>query len=350
MSQENHIDEFDEFLFDYFRKEKENAQPVSKCVNDAIDEAVKKLKYRRMYSNYAKRVAVIIMSIIFLSTGAVFAKDIVHFISSLFTNSTDSINTAIENNYVQEVKIEYVYYNNIGIALDYVVLDNTTLDLSLLYKYTGNEVVVEIMIDEYIVKADNNIILWENIEGIKNNHTEADMLYNFGNIIVEENTYRDSILLSSKSFPDFETIILEIKSLKLKINGEYVVENGNWILNTKIDKNILKAQKVQYEIEQNEYIQSSLVEITETLLKIQLDFNISISSEIIKNEGSIILRDVVGKEYRYKTLKMPKYNSETNTQSIYLEYDISRFSENIDKLELELNIDTGQNIIIKMNK
>ena len=150
MEQKNNYDEIDKRLFEYFKNEKE--EPVPQSVYDAIDETVKKIKNSRSKTNYIqylRKIAVIVLCIGVLSTGVVFAKDIVHYISAFFTRSTEGINTAVENNYVQEVNLEYVYDNDIGVTIDHIVLDDRNLDISFVYKYDGNEKIDDLRIDDF---------------------------------------------------------------------------------------------------------------------------------------------------------------------------------------------------------
>ena len=343
MNQENNLDEIDKIFIDYFKNEK--VEPIPQCVQDSFNKTVNKIKKTHNYMNYLRKIAVIIISVGILSTSVVFAKDIIHFISSLFTNSTDAINTAVENNYVQEVDIDYVYDKNIGVTIDYVLLDDSNLDVSLIYKYIGNEAIDEIIIDDFIIKSDTGTILWERTKDIRNSLMEGFILSTSNNAVnIAENIYKDSLLITSKQFSSCNNIILEINSLKIKINGEYIVQNGSWILETKIDKNKLKREKIEYNIEKNEYIKNSLIEMTETSLKIQLDFDNDINQDLIKDIDNVTLSDTLGNEYKYKSLDL--YNNKT----LFLEYEISKFSENINNFILQMVINKDKVIELRFNR
>ena len=77
---------------------------------------IKRLKFQNNLKKLS-RVAVIFITVGILTTGVVFAKDIVNFVTSLFTNSTPAIDTAVENGYVQNIDMDYVYSNDIGVKV-----------------------------------------------------------------------------------------------------------------------------------------------------------------------------------------------------------------------------------------
>ena len=160
-------------------------------------------------------------------------------------------------------------------------------------------------------------------------------------INIDKNVYKDSLLISSKHFSEINSIILEINSFKIKINGEYKIQDGKWIIEAKIDKDKLKREKVEYEIESNEYISDSFIEMTETSLNIHLDFNIMIDTDILKNPDNVVLIDAGYNKHSYKKLDL------YNEQTLYLEYDIGRFSENIENFTLEIMITDDEMIVLK---
>ncbi len=339
MNQENNFDEIDKIFVDYFKNEK--IEPIPKSVQDSFNETLNKIKSSYNYIYYLSKVAVIVVIIGILSTSVVFAKDIVHFISSIFTNSTEAINTAIDNNYVQELNLDYVYYNDVGVTIDYILLDNSNLDISLIYKYIGSDTIDEIIIDEFKIKSDKEAILWERAEE-ENTLMEGATLSKISDVInIDKNVYKDSLLISSKHFSEINSIILEINSFKIKINGEYKIQDGKWIIEAKIDKDKLKREKVEYEIESNEYISDSFIEMTETSLNIHLDFNIMIDTDILKNPDNVVLIDAGYNKHSYKKLDL------YNEQTLYLEYDIGRFSENIENFTLEIMITDDEMIVLK---
>ena len=81
----------------------------------------------------------------------------------------------------------------------------------------------------------------------------------------------------------------------------------------------------------NTYIDNGTITLTETSLKIKLKFKCKLNEQILNDRENIILMDSIGKKYYYKFLDM-KYID--NVNELYLEYDIGKNFNNIEKLKL----------------
>lgn len=330
MNEFKEYDEIDGFLFNYFEKHKEIPKETTQIVENAFKNRKKKTN---TLSLTIQKVAIILITLGIMSTSVVFAKDIYDFIISLFTNTTEAINTAVDNKYIQELNIDYVWSNNIGIRLENLLVDDTTIDLSLIYKYDGLEDIKDIRIDNFIMKSDNDTIIWENLRNQTNTITEGVYMFTDNKSIkLADNVFKDSILISSNKYSNFSKIYLEINSVLLNNNGEYREQKGNWNFEIKIDKDKLKRRTIKYKILPNEYLVSGNAEMTETTLKVQLDLNVEINKYLIEEYEIAILNNRFGEKGRCKL-------SSINDKSIYLEYDIGNFSKNIEKFELDLIID-----------
>ncbi len=213
-----------------------------------------------------------------------------------------------------------------------------------MYKYTGSGMVEEISIEDFKITSDTGKILWNEEEGIRDYITEGFSLSKSGEVIkIGENIYKDSLLISSEHFSSCNDIILQINSFRVKVSGEYITQEGSWKLEAPIDTNKLSRENIQYKVEENKYIQNSLAEMTETSFKIELNFNLDIKEEYIKNEENVILVADDGKEYTYKI-------SSCNKRSLYLEYEIGRFLENIDNFILKIRIAENNMLELKLYK
>lgn len=327
-------DEMDEYLFNCFEKHKDVPKETIKIIENTFKN--RKKKTNNALTIIFQKVAVILIILGIISTSVVFAKDIYNFIISLFTNTTEAINTAVENNYVQELNTDYVYSNNIGIKLESLLVDDTTIDLSLIYKYDGLEDIEDIRIDNFTLKNDNDTIIWKNTKNQTDKITEGIYIFTDNRSIkLDDNTYKDSILITSTNFSNFTKIYLEISSVLFNINGEYEEQNGKWKFEIELDTEKLERNTIKYNILPNEYLVSGNVEMTETKLKIQLNLNIEINKYLIEEYEIAVLRNSFGEKGRCKSTKIDNKN-------IYLEYDISNLSKNIEKFELELIINEGK--------
>lgn len=125
--QDNDFDEIDEMLFKYFKENKEVPQKTQNII--------KNMNYNGKRNNFGiRKIAITILAITTLTTGGVFAKDIVSFFKNIFSLSSininnDSIVDAIEKeNYIQNVNMNYVTINkDYKIKVDYVMVDDINL-------------------------------------------------------------------------------------------------------------------------------------------------------------------------------------------------------------------------------
>lgn len=328
MDENKQIDEFDKMFYDYFK----NDQEVPQRIHDAIYSAFDRRRQKRKRISVLKRVAMIVISFGVMTTGIVFADDIINFITSLFTNSTDGIESAVQNGYVQTVDMEYVYDNDIGVKVDNVILDDTNLDISFIYNYQGNEKIDSLELYEYTIKDENDNILYELTDNTKNEFAFPLYVSRYNeSVLIENNMYKDSIIYTSKDFPNIQNIQLEIRKFKLLHNENSNIISGNWNIKINLDRKITNSNNEIYSVSNNEYLNNSKIELTETALKIKLDFKTRLDEQIFNNRENIILMDSNDKCYYYKFSDLKNID---NTSILYLEYDISKYFNNINKLDL----------------
>ena len=73
--------------------------------------------------------------LVMATTGIVFAKDIGNFFTNLFGgNSSDGVQTAVDNGYVQDAKIQYIEADGIQVTVDSFLVDDYNLDMNLKIK------------------------------------------------------------------------------------------------------------------------------------------------------------------------------------------------------------------------
>lgn len=328
MNQENNIDELDKMLFDYFDSNKD----VPNYINETIHNTLQKEKKQRNSFNIMKKVAMIIISFGIISTSIVFADDIINFITSIFTNSTEAIDSAVENGYVQNINMDYIYDNDIGVKVDALVLDDTNLDISFIYNYQGKEQIDSLQLYEYTIKDEDENILYEFNNELKSNFVYPIYVSRYNEtVLIENDIYKDSIVYTSKHFPNIKKLKLGIKKFKVIHNDNSNIISGNWNIEINLDNKITSSNSEFYSVCDNEYLNNSKIELTETALKIKLGFKTKLDEQIFNDRENIILRDSNDKCYYYKFSDM-KYID--NVSELYLEYDIGKYFSNIEELKL----------------
>ena len=131
--QDNDFDEIDEMLFKYFKENQEVPQETQNII--------KNMNYNNKRNNFGiRKIAIIILTIITLTTGGVFAQNIIPFFKNIFSLSSinnDSVVDAIEkDNYIQNVNMNYVTINkDYKIKVDYVMVDDINLYIVFSLQY-----------------------------------------------------------------------------------------------------------------------------------------------------------------------------------------------------------------------
>lgn len=326
-------------LFKYFEELKENQEiPIS--TRNAINNAFKREKINKVKVKIPRIVAYL-CSIIIIFTGVVFANEIVNFVKSLFINTTDSIDKAVENGYVQQINMDYIYDNNIGIKIDNIIIDDTNIDISIVYKV--NDASIELIeLYEYEIRDQNNNLIYE-LNTNNNELSEGSHLIKYNDSVkLDNNEFNESLLIVSNKFNNYNKLRFKINSIRIKKNNEFYIQSGKWIFEQDIDTKVLNRKKYTYIIDFNNVFESYDINITETSLKMELFFKNNINNDLIKQKDNIILRDKSGNCYEYSILKVIQ-------NKLYLEYDIGLYNENIEELELILKYskDSEERVIMK---
>ena len=116
----------DKYIKEILSKELYVPNHYTNTIKEALykKEKKKNIKNKKIY-----RYIVAIASCIILVFGSVFAKDIVKNIKSFF-NMNEGIDTAIKNNYIEEINMEYINSNKTKLKIDYMLMDDYNLNLS----------------------------------------------------------------------------------------------------------------------------------------------------------------------------------------------------------------------------
>lgn len=338
------MDQLDKQLFEHY-KNKNIPSSTQNVIKTAFNN-----KNKSSMEKYIYKFAIYFISILVLTTGVVFAKDIVNFISSLFTNSTAGIDEAINNGYVQNVNMDFVYDNDIGIKVDYLVVDERKLDISYVYENLKAENISSIAINEYNIRDDNNNLLYyENNSKIVDFDTViSDYTRTEEQILDSNKMYRESILYTIDNFPKLEKLIFEITSITL--NRKDVI-NGNWLFEVYLQQDMLDNKNDTYIVSYNEYVKEITTDLSETSFKIEITLNTAYDDEFLKEPNNIILTNKMDEEYKIKYINFKNMNDDnSNYGQISLEFDVSKYFDNIDDLYLNFRITKDKIINIIMKK
>lgn len=334
-------DDISKQLLEYFKNDFDDEIPSS--TERAIESAFSKINMLNKM-RMIKRIASVIICAITVTSGVVFADNIVKYISSIFTRTTESIDIATQNGYVQNVNMDFVYDKDIGIKVDYIIMDNSKLDISYLYKV--NESTTSLELYEYSIKDNENHLLYKTNRD--SSVTEVIPIVNSMSrsekpVKLENNIIKESILYSSNQFPKCEKLFIEVNCVRL--NYQDIVE-GDWKIKVDVADKFNEREKIIYEPSYNEHIIQSEIYLTETTLRVSLELD-----ELYENNFTfyhdVILENELKKEYYLQSFRRKNLEE----KSIFsFDFNVSKYDENIDVLYITIPLREDMTIKLQLNK
>lgn len=348
----NNEDDLDIKLREYLKQEIPNEIPPN--IQNIINKSCKKIERKNNINYKLSRVAIFILSLGILGTSVVFAKDIISFISSIFTNSTPAIEKAAENGYIQNLDMDYVYSNDIGVKVEALVVDDFNLDISFVYKIESKDI-KEIKLEEYIILTENNDLIYDSTHSVDNKLNISNGVTRTGQPIkVDDITYKESILFNLiKTKNNILSININIKKLKIKKEDDSIhYIDGNWNFNIKLDENMINSKNIVYNVINDNNIDEIQAEMTATEFVIKVKLNIPISLNQFYDNNNFILENNISKKfvpYYIENGYIDSNNMEVGFFTIHYD-NINKYMENIDKLKLNINIDEKEIYTITLFK
>lgn len=279
---------------------------------------------------------------IILLTGVVFAKDIERYIRKIFNNSTDAIDSAVEEGYVQEIKDDFTYCNGLGIKVDNILLDNVNLIFSLLYK-TEKKDIENISINYFSIYTENGERIYQYDETHQAYVGIAKSMEPGKVEKIDEKNYKNTIMLNLwENRNEFSELDIKITNLNIIYSdGNQKSLDGNWDFHINISEKFKENNEVKYIFDgENEYIKSGYATIypTQMIVKLELfenyDINqiVDIALENLSEYGMIFSLKNGEKIFRHTNFDYVEYDKEL----IIIFENISSYMEMEDELELSL--------------
>lgn len=350
----NQYDNLDKMLFDYYSK-KTNDIPLS--TQNAIKNAFQSKSKKSNTTIYLKKVVLFFISIGIITVTTVYAQDIVNFITNIFTNTTPGIEKAIENGYLQNVDMDFIRYNNIGVKVDYMIMDEKNLDISFICKYYGLANTFDsIALDNISIIDENNNVLFCFSENSLANDTNINLInttatFNNRDSSTDDMTTRFSLLINSDKFPNSKILTINVSRVTLKCNNSFTHIDGNWNFSINLDDKFIARNSFEYSYNtDSSYVTSLKNYLNETSLTLEINLNTIVNSGLYLRPSNIILLDNNNISYNYTKVNI-KDNSFANTPctTITLTYPISLY-DNIQQLHLYINLGTEEKVCIDFFK
>lgn len=352
MNQENN-DNLDKILFDTYEKNKDIPLSTQNTIDNTIDNifAKKNTKHKSSFDFILKRVAILVISLSAITASTVFAKDIINFFTSIFTNSNEGVDTAVENGYVQNVDMDFIEDNNLGVKVDYVLMDDHNLNISFVYKYMSDDVeqITGLNYMDITIKDEKENVLYRNSKNNQDNNMISNITkYTNNQQIIDNTTIKSSLSATSNNFPKSKMLYISVNNISLNSNDKHINFSGNWNFSIDLADKFIYRTSYKYNCSENRYVDNIKTELTDTSLNITLNLNTTFNKSVLYSYDSIVLKDINDKKYYY-TQMSTKTLSESNS-TIIISYPLTIYNANIDKLFLYINLDSNKSIDIELYK
>lgn len=355
MKQENNHDNFDKKIFDYYEKNKDISPNVQNHIEQVIKNTSfnKKISYTQSKSiRLIQKVAIFIISISIITVSTVFAKDIKSFINKMFTNSNTAIDKAVQNNYVEDLNMDFITSNDIGIKVDYFTMDSYNLDISFVYKCYNNKYndIKSIQFKDLKIMDDRNNILFYNSDIPYNGSANViNSSAEFNNVEkIDDNTFRTSLLVSYDKQNKLNSIIIDISSVILNCGKKDVEIKGKWKIDIKPDTKFTEHEIKKYLCKTDSKLVKSInTSLTPTNLSIELKLNTKFDDKVLFEHNSIQLKDSSG--HRYNDNNMEAGITSNSSSFMIINYPLTIY-DNIPELYLDIKLTKNDKINLTLSK
>lgn len=284
-------DKFDEKIYGYFKENNEVPQKITQ----SIYEAKLKEDNRKIFSFYnIRKVAVAAISIVTISTGVVFAKDITQFVKNIFKDNA-GVYTATQNGYIESnPKTIYSNSNNTKTQMQEMIMDDYTLDLTMFIEFEKDIDVTGIesfKIPDLIITDENNNILYtannettkqfceskgisyqyENLKNIISNTSSSVFIWN-----ADKNyaTIHVNLSASDNKFPKSTTLYITFNTINMAGNDKNYSITGDWNNIIKVPEKFVNRSSTLYKAvdcnNKNVYLESIKAEVYETGMNFEM--------------------------------------------------------------------------------
>lgn len=318
------------------------------AISEIDDENNERINVKRIV--VWQRVAVVACICLFLTTGFTFGKNIEEYLKNIFINSTESIDKAVENGYVQTEEMEYTYDKNIGVKVDSLILDDLNLDVSFCFN-VKDENLKSIRFEDFEITTETGKVVYKS-ELEYANTVEEIPIYNSVNLWnapekVTDTIYKDSILLGLKlDRENFKELYFDISSIQKEYNdGKKETVYGSWNFNVIIDDKMIQNTSQKYILNsKNKYVENATAILAPSGMIINVKFSniINIDNFSMEDLQSIYLKNGE-KAYNVEYIEEDIINN-----IMILHYNnISNITDNGDELILDFEFLDENEIILK---
>lgn len=271
-------DEIDKMLNNYY-KNLQTPVNIENIINNIPQKSI--YKKRKIWWKISTVCAIFLM----ICT-ITFGKEIYLYILDRMAKVHGGIATAVNNEYYSEINMEYAESNNVGIKIDYILMDDYNLFLAFDTKYEINNVIYEARFEDLIITDENNnLIFCDDVDTYEEYCKESgkevrtipkDSITNGGygieNIEPKENNVVTLYKLYSSQFPKSKELNIEIHTVELTTREETMSIEGVWKIKINLPENFYEREDIIYFVKDgsdrkaNISIESAVITNTQTVV------------------------------------------------------------------------------------
>lgn len=302
-------------------------KPSEDFMRNLKNNVIEEIDRRKKRKNYFMKAMIAACSTLVFFTGCVFAGNIENFMSKMFSNVNKGIQVAIENNYIQNIDMNYVQNNGISVKADYILIDDNNLDIAFNIKteLEFDEIYFsEIsIIDEngntiYNVEEYLNAIIYDNARNV------TDLVNVKDKRLSTEELMKVYTLHSNDYFyEESKKLYIIINKIGIEKDNVEKAIQGNWCFDINLDNDIFYKDSIGYLVEETDLLTDYNISLNSTELNIKLKFKegIELIDSVNKRE-QIVIEDKDGKIYYYNDFKRFEDNE------LKINFPITKFDSN----------------------
>lgn len=330
-------------LGEEYKKINEKIKPSDDFTKSLKSNVLRKLNEKKQNKLHCLYVMAASFILVFIS-GGVFAKDIGNLMSKIFSNVNKGIEVAIENNYIQNLNMDYVIDKDICIKADYILIDDSNFDIG--FNIRTNIEFDGIFFDEMTITNENGDVIYDSNYENGNVFNDTELMEEFDmkdKMLSKKELIKTYILHSViDKYEKLENININISKINvIKENKSNEIE-GNWCFKIKLDKDIFYKDIIKYVVEETELLEDYNIYLTSTEMKMELKFkeNPFLKDNVIKRE-QILIEDETGEIYYCND-----YKNCTNDK-LKISFPINKF-ENTNNLKLKIILEDNDVLIFNV--
>lgn len=254
-----------------------------------------------------------IFTMIIVTTGIVFAKDISHYVKNFFNNN-NGIDNVINNGYIENVNMQYINSNGTNVKIENLLMDDYNLNFNSKIKLNDTikvNKILDINFEDVIISDENNRILYCNNKNSfedycnKNNLKYEFLAFNNNYINAGINDYIKSIdnpnneisiiyNLSTDKFPKSKLLNINLKNIVIRTsNDENLTLVGNWQIEVDIPEKFYNRKNVIYNVKESNNPSIKVTEATVYNTGMQFSFYTKINSVYDEDDSEVVRKQKI---------------------------------------------------------